>query len=65
MSVELLEVGIGLADADEDNWLPRDVDHGHGGAHLVVDGVELGEHDSINQARLPCAVRFGSVRLGD
>jgi len=47
-----LEVGIRLARAHEHNWLAGDVGHGDGGAHLVVNGVELGQHDAVDDVRV-------------
>ena len=50
--IQALQVGVLLACAHEDDWLPRFVHHGEGGANLVVNGVELGEHDAVDHARI-------------
>ena len=67
LGVEALEVGVGLAGAHEDYRLPGDVGHRDGRAHLwrrwkccvvcvvshlVIDGVELGEHDPVDGVRV-------------
>lgn len=46
--VELLEVGILLPRADEEDGLPRLVAHGQRRAHLEVHRVELGQDDAVD-----------------
>ena len=41
---QLLEVRVLLADADEHDGLARLVGHTEGGAHFVVDRIELGQY---------------------
>lgn len=50
--VERLQVGVGLAGADEHDRLAGDVGHGYGGADLVVDCVELGEDYPVDDVRV-------------
>ena len=49
LDVEVADVGVRLADADEDDRLPRRVHERERGAHLVVDRVELRQHDPVDQ----------------
>ena len=48
LGIKTLEVRVGLSSSNKDNWLTTDVGHGDGGAHLVIDGVELGEDNAVN-----------------
>lgn len=52
--VELLEVGVLLPRADEEDGLARLVAHGQGCAYLEVHRVELGQDDAINLVLLAC-----------
>ena len=52
MSVETLEVRIGLTSSHKHDGLTSSVGHGDGGADLIVDRVELGQHDAVNGSRL-------------
>jgi hypothetical protein len=46
--VHPLDVAVLLSGAHEHDGLAGGVDHGDGGAHLVVDRVELGEDDAVD-----------------
>ena len=54
--VQRTNVGIGLPHTHKHHGLASGVNHGHRGAHLVVDGVELGQHNAVNLPRLVDAV---------
>jgi len=48
--IELSQVWILLAHADEDDRLARGVNHVESGAYLLVNGVELGHDDAVNDS---------------
>lgn len=50
LNIELSQVRVLLADADEDDGLARGVHHVEGRANLLVDGVELGHDDAIDNS---------------
>ncbi len=52
LCVEALQIRIGLARADEDDRLAGRVGHRDGGADLIVDRVELGEHNAVDGAHM-------------
>ena len=49
---EVADVGVRLADAHEDDGLAGRVHERERRAHLVVDRVEFGEHDAVDEPRL-------------
>mmetsp|Transcript_54777 Transcript_54777/g.108761 ORF Transcript_54777/g.108761 Transcript_54777/m.108761 type:complete len:304 (-) Transcript_54777:1298-2209(-) len=53
VDVEVAYVGVGLANADEDDGLACRVHKREGRAHLVVDGVKFSEHDAVDKPRHP------------
>ncbi|KRZ18489.1 hypothetical protein T11_645 [Trichinella zimbabwensis] len=46
--VELFQIFVRLTGADKKDRLSGDVSHGNGGANFVIDGVEFGEHNSVD-----------------
>lgn len=52
IDIEFLEVSVLLADTDKEDGDAGGVDHGEGGTDFLIDSVELGEHDSIDETRL-------------
>jgi hypothetical protein len=61
LTIESPQVLVRLADSDVGNGYARLVYHRHCGAHIVVNGVKLGEHDAVD-AVLP---RGGSAAAGE
>ena len=54
--VQIFQIGVRLTGAHKDDGLAGDVGHGDGRADLVVDGVEFGEDDAVDDAG-PVGVR--------
>ena len=54
LRVHGLQVVVVLACANENDRLPGCVDHRYGCSHFLIDCIELGQNDAIDQAGFGC-----------
>ena len=52
VDIQVADIGVRLPDADKDNGLARRVHERQRRTDLVIDRVEFGEHDTVDQPRL-------------
>mmetsp|Transcript_12926 Transcript_12926/g.33195 ORF Transcript_12926/g.33195 Transcript_12926/m.33195 type:complete len:352 (-) Transcript_12926:1046-2101(-) len=69
LCIQAFQIYVCLAATDKHHWSTAGVHHGNSGTHLVVDGVKLGEHNTVNGPRARilgiCQVSQALIELGE
>ena len=52
LSVQSLQIRIGLSRTDKDNGLTGNISHRYGRSNLVINSIKLGKNNSVDQVRI-------------